>query len=76
MEKIEDYSQSCREYELLSLIYKVISQPDESILRKLSALEDYEDRLRKLGAKLRSSLSPEDLLRTLASIQGGPTNPL
>lgn len=68
--KIEEYSQSCREYELLSLIYKVISQPDDAILRKLAALEDYEDRLRKLGTKLRSSLSPEDLLRTLASIQG------
>ncbi|PJF18971.1 hypothetical protein PSACC_01215 [Paramicrosporidium saccamoebae] len=65
---ITTYEQECKEYELLMLIYKVLSQPDEVILRKMHTIEDYEDRLKKLGAKLRHSLSPEDLLRTLASI--------
>lgn len=66
---LEDYSTRCRELELLVLVYKVLSQPDEAIAKKMSALEDHEERLKKLGAKLKTSLSPEDLLRTLASIQ-------
>lgn len=66
---LEDYSTRCRELELLVLVYKVLSQPDEAIVKKMSALEDHEERLKKLGAKLKTLLSPEDLLRTLASMQ-------
>ena len=47
----------------------MLCQSDDTVLRKMTAIEDYEERLKKLGAKLKSSLSPEDLLRTLASIQ-------
>lgn len=67
--QVDEYAHHCKEFDLLSLIYKILSQPDEIIIRKMNTLEDHEERLRKLGTKLKSSLSPEDLLRTLASLQ-------
>lgn len=66
---LEDYSLRCKEFELLSLVYKILSQPDDAIIKKMLSIEEHEERLKKLGAKLKTSLSPEDLLRTLASIQ-------
>jgi hypothetical protein len=67
--EMDQYGEACQEYELLSLVYKVLSQPDEVLLRKMNTIEEYEERLKKLGARLQTSLSPEDLLRTLVSIQ-------
>jgi hypothetical protein len=57
------------EYEVLLTWMKVLSQPDEAILKKIAVYEEYEERMRKLGTKLKHSLSPEDLIKTLASIQ-------
>ena len=71
-EFIKLYTQGCRELELLTLVYKVMAQPDELLMKKLDALEDYEERMRKLGAKLKHSLSPEDLLRTLVTLKPAP----
>lgn len=62
-----------KEYEMLLSWLKLLSQPDEVILKKIASFEDYEERMKKLGAKLKHTLSPEDLIRTLASIQ--PTEP-
>lgn len=61
--------QKLKEYEMLLSWLKLLSQPDEIILKKIASFEDYEERMKKLGAKLKHSLSPEDLIRTLASIQ-------
>lgn len=66
-------SRKMEEYEVLLTWMKVLSQPDESILKKISVFEEYEERMKKLGAKLKHSLSPEDLIKTLASIQPTPT---
>lgn len=68
-EVLEGYLRRCNEYELLTTVYKVINQPDEVILKKLADLEDYEERMRKLGTRLKNALTPEDLLKTLASIK-------
>lgn len=53
----------------LLVLLRALSLPDDAILRKINGVEEYEERMRKLGAKLKYTLSPEDLLRTLASIQ-------
>ncbi len=57
------------EYGVLLTWLKALSQPDETILKKIASMEDYEERMKKLGTKLKQSLSPEDLIKTLASIQ-------
>lgn len=66
---LEGYLRQCSEYELLTTIYKIISQPDEVVLKKIADLENYEERMRKLGTRLKNALTPEDLLKTLASIK-------
>lgn len=85
-ESAKSYAEKMAEYEVLLTWFKVLSQPDDVILKKISSFEDYEDRMKKLGAKLKrtklyytnlahflDSLSPEDLIKTLASIQPTPT---
>ena len=34
--QLEEYAQSCREFELLSLVYKVLCQSDDTVLRKMT----------------------------------------
>lgn len=57
------------EYEVLLTWMKILGQPEEVLLKKLASFEEYDERMKKLGAKLKESLSPEDLIKTLASIQ-------
>lgn len=68
----DSLAKKMEEYEVLLTWMKVLSQPDEAILKKISVYEEYEERMRKLGTKLKHSLSPEDLIKTLASIQPAP----
>lgn len=68
-----DAAAKSTEYSTLLAWLKVLNQPDEVILKKISAFEDYDDRMKKLGAKLKHSMSPEDLIKTLASIQPMPS---
>lgn len=62
------YREQCQEYEMLLLYYRVLSQADDIIVKKLLAIEEYDDRMKKLGARIKQNLSPEDFIRTLASI--------
>lgn len=57
------------EYDTLVAWMKILGQPEDLVLKKITAFEDYDERMKKLGAKLKHSLSPEDLIKTLASIQ-------
>jgi len=52
------YSEQCAEYESLLLLYRALAQPDEVWLRKLHSAEEYEDRMKKLGARLRRTYPP------------------
>lgn len=49
----QSYAEKMAEYDVLLTWFKILSQPDDVILKKISSFEDYEDRMKKLGAKLK-----------------------
>lgn len=49
----ESMQQKLKEYEVLLTWLKVLGQPDDIVLKKIASFEDYEERMKKLGAKLK-----------------------
>lgn len=64
---IDVMEEECGEYELLLLVYKVLAQSDEMIMKKVNGIEEYEERMKKLGDRIKEALSPEDLLKSLTA---------
>lgn len=64
---ITQYESLCKQYESLVSVYRLISLPDDLLMRHLEAIEANEERKKRLESCLKNT-SPEDLIAALASV--------
>ena len=66
---MESYRRACLDYETVVALYRLLMLPDEVLIKRLQSLDAYEERKRRLESCFKdASLSPEQLMRCLASL--------
>ena len=72
---MESYRRSCLEYEGLVTLYRLLMLPDDMLIKRLQLLSKVEERKRRLESCFKdASLSPEQLMQCLASVNISPVS--